>query len=665
MAAAAADGAVRGRRQVSQPALLGTPPRRAAGGPAGPHGHGRRDRARRGRRPRGRPGLPVARRTARRPLQLPAGERRRSGPPDDRRGVLSRLLRLRAEHPARDRAAARGRAAGRRSRSCSPSGAARASRCGLAFGATSGGSSELATKNAELALVTPPRTPSAGSCAASPRSKSCARRSTSRACPCASSASTSRRRRATDGRLDGGVPGRQPRKALYRKFAIRRLPGRQDDYAALGEVLSRRFARAGVPASAPTGTSRSPRFPTSSWSTGEGDSCRPRSRRCTSTSCRGSPSSRSRSGRSTSTCPASGARSCSTAPRRAAAPPAHPRRGSPLRRRLPPPEADAEARDSLLDHLRGVGPARRRALLNHFGSVDRILDASQEELEGVPGLPEKTARAVYAQLHKAGPTVTGARIPRVSKPVVRRDRRRSLLAAGCGGDDKQAGADACPDPGRGGRCRRSSRPRPTTTPRPRGSSCPQPRSAARGRRSRSSSRRRFPSSDARSRRSRTARCPSRCRRTSTASSASSRSHAAVRPTPRPCGWKGRVARRASRARADRGARAATRLAREVRPADRRREARRRGAGVAVLYLDGVTLDPQTASDPGERDDLRELPPTRSSPACTRRWRSRAPAAKRPPAPGRSIPRGVRAGAGRAASQLAARTSVACRHRSPP
>ena len=66
----------------------------------------------------------------------------------------------------------------------------------------------------------------------------------------------------------------------------------------------------------------------------------------------------------------------------------------------------AEARDSLLDHLRGVGPARRRALLTHFGSVDRILAASQEELEGVPGLPEKTARAVYAQLHKAGPTVT-------------------------------------------------------------------------------------------------------------------------------------------------------------------------------------------------------------------------------------------------------------------
>lgn len=63
---------------------------------------------------------------------------------------------------------------------------------------------------------------------------------------------------------------------------------------------------------------------------------------------------------------------------------------------------DAEGRRSLLDELEGVGPARRRALLRHFGSVEAILAASQEELEGVPGLPAKTARSVYAQLHKAG-----------------------------------------------------------------------------------------------------------------------------------------------------------------------------------------------------------------------------------------------------------------------
>ena len=62
----------------------------------------------------------------------------------------------------------------------------------------------------------------------------------------------------------------------------------------------------------------------------------------------------------------------------------------------------AKARESIFDTLQGVGPARRRALLRHFGSAERFLAASQEELEGVPGIPARTARAIYAQLHKAG-----------------------------------------------------------------------------------------------------------------------------------------------------------------------------------------------------------------------------------------------------------------------
>jgi excinuclease ABC subunit C len=63
---------------------------------------------------------------------------------------------------------------------------------------------------------------------------------------------------------------------------------------------------------------------------------------------------------------------------------------------------DAKAKESIFDTLPGVGPVRRRALLQHFGSAERFLAASQEELEGVPGMPAKTAREIYAQLHKAG-----------------------------------------------------------------------------------------------------------------------------------------------------------------------------------------------------------------------------------------------------------------------
>jgi excinuclease ABC subunit C len=57
---------------------------------------------------------------------------------------------------------------------------------------------------------------------------------------------------------------------------------------------------------------------------------------------------------------------------------------------------------SIFDELEGVGPARRRALLQHFGSAEGLIAATQEELEGVPGVPAATARKIYAQLHKAG-----------------------------------------------------------------------------------------------------------------------------------------------------------------------------------------------------------------------------------------------------------------------
>jgi excinuclease ABC subunit C len=57
---------------------------------------------------------------------------------------------------------------------------------------------------------------------------------------------------------------------------------------------------------------------------------------------------------------------------------------------------------SVLDELKGVGPARKRALLKHFGSPERFLAASREELESVPGLPGKLGREIHEQLHRIG-----------------------------------------------------------------------------------------------------------------------------------------------------------------------------------------------------------------------------------------------------------------------
>ncbi len=42
-------------------------------------------------------------------------------------------------------------------------------------------------------------------------------------------------------------------------------------------------------------------------------------------------------------------------------------------------------RKSVLDELPGIGPARKRTILRHFGSPERVLGATREELEAVPG----------------------------------------------------------------------------------------------------------------------------------------------------------------------------------------------------------------------------------------------------------------------------------------
>jgi excinuclease ABC subunit C len=63
---------------------------------------------------------------------------------------------------------------------------------------------------------------------------------------------------------------------------------------------------------------------------------------------------------------------------------------------------DKAMTESIMDDLPGIGPARKRALLKHFGSPDAVLDASREDLERVPGLPQKVARALYTHLNKTG-----------------------------------------------------------------------------------------------------------------------------------------------------------------------------------------------------------------------------------------------------------------------
>lgn len=59
------------------------------------------------------------------------------------------------------------------------------------------------------------------------------------------------------------------------------------------------------------------------------------------------------------------------------------------------------ALSSVLEEIQGVGPARRKALLKHFGSLKRLRQAPLEELLQVPGLPQEVARRVFSALQQA------------------------------------------------------------------------------------------------------------------------------------------------------------------------------------------------------------------------------------------------------------------------
>jgi len=54
---------------------------------------------------------------------------------------------------------------------------------------------------------------------------------------------------------------------------------------------------------------------------------------------------------------------------------------------------------SELDEIQGVGPSRKRALLNHFGSARGVKQAGLVDLEAAPGINKATARLVYAYFH--------------------------------------------------------------------------------------------------------------------------------------------------------------------------------------------------------------------------------------------------------------------------
>ena len=57
---------------------------------------------------------------------------------------------------------------------------------------------------------------------------------------------------------------------------------------------------------------------------------------------------------------------------------------------------------SILDEIPGIGPARRKALMQHFASLEEVKNATVEQLEQVPTMNSISARQVYEFFQKSG-----------------------------------------------------------------------------------------------------------------------------------------------------------------------------------------------------------------------------------------------------------------------
>ncbi|MBW3604703.1 MAG: excinuclease ABC subunit UvrC [Actinobacteria bacterium] len=60
--------------------------------------------------------------------------------------------------------------------------------------------------------------------------------------------------------------------------------------------------------------------------------------------------------------------------------------------------------ESAFDEIGGIGPARRRSLLDAFGSLQGVRDAGIDELEQVPGISSTLARTIHAHFHPGAAT---------------------------------------------------------------------------------------------------------------------------------------------------------------------------------------------------------------------------------------------------------------------
>ena len=72
-------------------------------------------------------------------------------------------------------------------------------------------------------------------------------------------------------------------------------------------------------------------------------------------------------------------------------------------------------RHSLLEDIKGIGPERKRSLILHLGSAQKISQAHIDELKDIPGINDALAQTIYDHFHETSPPTDETPIPEKSE----------------------------------------------------------------------------------------------------------------------------------------------------------------------------------------------------------------------------------------------------------
>ena len=80
---------------------------------------------------------------------------------------------------------------------------------------------------------------------------------------------------------------------------------------------------------------------------------------------------------------------------------------------------------SELDDIPGIGEVRKKALLRHFGSVEKIRQASAEELAGVKGMSRKAAEEIVSYFQNARLQGSNIQISEDSPQAIKQNQNKT------------------------------------------------------------------------------------------------------------------------------------------------------------------------------------------------------------------------------------------------